>query len=58
MRCLTEFGRYETLSEIGFWDELALAIVCSEEDLPLYRLITAFDAEGRWLNGYYTRDRV
>ncbi len=35
-----------------------LAIVCSEEDLPLYRFITAFDAEGRLLNEYYTRDRI
>ena len=35
-----------------------LAIVCSEEDLPLYRFITAFDAEGRWLDEYYTRDRI
>ena len=32
-----------------------LAIVFSEEDLPLYRLITAFDAEGRLLNEYYRR---
>ena len=35
-----------------------LAIVCSEEDLPLYRFITAFDAEGRLLDEYYTRDRI
>ena len=32
-----------------------LAIVFSEEDLPLYRLITAFDAERRWLDEYYRR---
>ena len=32
-----------------------LALVYSEEDLPLYRLITAFDAEGRFLNEYYKR---
>ena len=30
-----------------------LVVVFSEEDLPLYRLITAFDAEGRWLDEYY-----
>lgn len=35
-----------------------LAIVCSEEGLPLYRLITAFDAEERWLDEYYTRYRI
>ncbi len=32
-----------------------LAAIYSEEDLPLYRLITAFDAEGRWLNEYHNR---
>ena len=35
-----------------------LAIIYSEEDLPLYRLITAFDAEGRWLDEYYNRRGV
>ena len=35
-----------------------LSIVYSEEDLPIYRFITAFDAEGRWLDEYYTRDRI
>ena len=30
-----------------------LAIVYSEEDLPIYRLITAFDAERRWINEYH-----
>ena len=32
-----------------------LVVVYSEDDLPLYRLITAFDAEGSWLNEYYRR---
>ena len=32
-----------------------LAIVVSEEDAPLYRLITAFDAERRWIDEYYRR---
>jgi len=32
-----------------------LVVIYSEEDLPLYRLITAFDAEGRWLDEYYQR---
>ena len=35
-----------------------LAIVCSEEDLPIYRFITAFDAKGRWFDEYYKRDRI
>ncbi len=32
-----------------------LAVVYSEEELPLYRLITAFDAEEAWLNEYYRK---
>ena len=32
-----------------------LAIVFSEEDLPIYRLITAFDAERRLRDEYYRR---
>ena len=32
-----------------------LAIVFSEEDLPLYRLITAFDAGRRLSDEYYRR---
>lgn len=36
------------------WDRV-LIIIYSEEDLPLYRIITAFDAEGRWLDEYYQR---
>ena len=32
-----------------------LALVYSEEELPLYRLITAFEAEGRLLNDYGIR---
>ena len=35
-----------------------LFIVYSEENLPLYRFIAAFDAEGRWLDEYYTRDGI
>jgi len=34
-----------------------LLIVYTEEDLPLYRIITAFDAEGRWLDEY-RRERI
>ena len=30
-----------------------LAIIYSEEELPLYRFITAFNAEGKWLDEYY-----
>jgi len=32
-----------------------LSIIYSEEDLPLYRIITAFEAEGRWLHEYQRR---
>ena len=32
-----------------------LAIVFSDEDVPIYRLITAFDAEGELLDEYYRR---
>ena len=35
-----------------------LAIVFSEEDLPLYRLITAFYAERRLVNEYYRRSGI
>ncbi len=35
-----------------------LALVYSEEDLPLYRFITVFDVEGRLLDEYYSRDRI
>ena len=30
----------------------ALVVAYSEEKLPLYRLITAFDAEGSWRDVY------
>lgn len=30
-----------------------LFVVFSEEDLPLYRIITAFDAKGRWIDEYF-----
>ena len=32
-----------------------LVVVYSEEDLPIYRLITVFDAEGRFLYEYRAR---
>ena len=32
-----------------------LSVICSDEDAPLQRLITAFDASGEALNGYYNR---
>ena len=32
-----------------------LAIVFSDEELPIHRLITAFDAERRWIDEYYRR---
>jgi len=35
-----------------------LTIVYTEEDLPLYRIVTAFDAEGRWLDEYYRKQGI
>ena len=35
-----------------------LAIVFSDEDLPICRLITAFDAERRWIDEYYKRSGI
>ncbi len=35
-----------------------LFIIYSEEDLPLYRMITAYDAEGRWLDEYGRQKRI
>ena len=34
-----------------------LTVTYSEEDLPLYRLITAFDTEGSRLDEYYHKKR-
>jgi len=34
-----------------------LFIVLSDDDLPLYRIITAFDAQGGWLNEYEEEER-
>ena len=36
-------------------DNRVLAIVFSDEELPIYRLITAYDAERRLLDEYYRR---
>lgn len=30
-------------------------VVYTEQDLPLYRIITAYDAERSWLDEYYQR---
>ena len=35
-----------------------LAIIYSDEDLPIYRLITAFEARKELLDEYYRRDGV
>lgn len=32
-----------------------LYIVYSDQEIPIYRIITAFDAEGSWINEYYAR---
>ena len=34
-----------------------LIVIYSEEELPVHRLITAFDAEGSWLHEYQNRKR-
>jgi hypothetical protein len=39
------------------WDRL-LAVIFTEQDLPLYRIITAYDAEGRWIDEYNQRRGV
>jgi uncharacterized DUF497 family protein len=36
------------------WDRL-LIVVYTEEDLPLYRIVTAFEAQGRWVDEYHRR---
>ena len=36
-------------------DDRLLVIVYTDEDLPLYRIITAFDAEGKFQDEYYQR---
>ncbi|MGH9935391.1 MAG: BrnT family toxin [Blastocatellia bacterium] len=38
------------------WDRL-LIIVFTDQDLPLYRIITAYDANERWVEEYYARQR-
>lgn len=35
-----------------------LSIICSDEEAPLHRLITAFDAEGRFSDEYERRSRI
>lgn len=39
------------------WNRI-LTIIYSEEELPLYRIITAFDTEGKWLDEYFGRQRI
>ena len=39
-------------------DNRVLAVVYSEADLPLFRLITAFDAERRLVDEYYKRSGI
>lgn len=35
-----------------------LSIICSDENSPLYRLITAYDAERRFIDEYNRRSRI
>ncbi len=39
------------------WNRIP-TIIYSEEELPLYRINTAFDAEGKWLDGYFGRQGI
>ena len=39
-------------------DNRLLAVVYSDEELPVYRLITAFNAERRWVDEYYKRSGI
>ena len=39
-------------------EDRMLMSVYSEEDLPIYRIITAYDAEGEWLDEYDQRRRI
>ncbi len=38
------------------WDRF-LIIVFTTQDLPLYRIITAYDANKKWVEEYYERQR-
>jgi uncharacterized DUF497 family protein len=38
------------------WDRL-LIVVFTDQDLPLYRIITAYDANEKWVEEYYARQR-
>lgn len=59
---------YETPDPSGYEDRWVLVgqtrsgrvlnVVYSEEELPLYRIITSYDAEGRWLDEYHQRRRL
>jgi uncharacterized DUF497 family protein len=35
-----------------------LSVIYSEEELPLHRIITAFDADDRFINEYYERQGI
>ncbi len=46
-------GREERFVLVGRTvTERVLTVVFSEEELPLYRIVTAFDAVGRWVDEY------
>jgi uncharacterized DUF497 family protein len=38
------------------WDRL-LIVVFTDQDLPLYRIVTAYDASEKWVEEYYARQR-
>lgn len=35
-----------------------LFIIYSDEELPVYRIVTAYEAEGRWLDEYNRQARI
>ncbi len=55
----------ETWEQVGYeerwvWigrtpSDRLLVVIYTDEDLPLKRIVTAFDAKGRWENEYYGR---
>ena len=49
-------GRWMWIGETA--GSRVLTLIYSDEELPLYRLITAFGAGGRLLDEYYNRKRI
>lgn len=53
---IEEINQQERWISIGkTYSDRILVVIFTEEDLPLYRIITAFDAKGKYLNDYQNR---